>query len=211
MSRAVKACTAGIGTITNFWDAGKLTQLISFDLSTQETWTIRHWHTWTVSKTINLSTVSGGKSSSWCQIWRWNNVHVPALIVINCRINDFSKQVCEGPDSHWSYQHPDTPSQIGSEKVRWQQGEGLGMDWGPYTSWTEALNSLPAMDAHEHPLFIELCGTVVSCRIFIRSQSLIARWTRNDLILAAVTCDLYEAYRIDDVSRGSKLYLFWDS
>ncbi len=49
------------------------------------------------------------------------------------------------------------------------------------------------MGAHERPLFIELCGTVVSCQIFIRSQSLIARWTRNDLILAAVACDLYEA------------------
>ncbi len=38
-----------------------------------------------------------------------------------------------------------------------------------------SLNSLTAMDAHERPLFIELCGTVVSCQVFIRSQSLIAR------------------------------------
>jgi hypothetical protein len=37
------------------------------------------------------------------------------------------------------------------------------------------LNSLTAMDAHERPLFIELCGTVVSRPVFIRSQSLIAR------------------------------------
>jgi hypothetical protein len=37
------------------------------------------------------------------------------------------------------------------------------------------INSLTAMDAHERPLFIELRGTVVSCRVFIRSQSLIAR------------------------------------
>jgi hypothetical protein len=39
----------------------------------------------------------------------------------------------------------------------------------------ELINSLTAMGAHERPLFIELCGTVVSHRIFIRSQSLIAR------------------------------------
>ena len=37
------------------------------------------------------------------------------------------------------------------------------------------LNSLTGMDAHERPLFIELRGTVVSCQIFIHSQSLIAR------------------------------------
>ena len=39
----------------------------------------------------------------------------------------------------------------------------------------EGFNSLPAMDAHERPLFIELRGTLVSRQIFIRSQSLIAR------------------------------------
>ena len=38
----------------------------------------------------------------------------------------------------------------------------------------KAINSLTAMDDHERPLFIELHGTVVSRRIFIRSQSLIA-------------------------------------
>jgi hypothetical protein len=43
------------------------------------------------------------------------------------------------------------------------------------TSEEILINSLPAMDAHERPLFIELRGTVVSRRIFIRSQSLIAR------------------------------------
>jgi hypothetical protein len=37
------------------------------------------------------------------------------------------------------------------------------------------VNSLTAMDAHERPLFIERRGTVVSRRVFIRSQSLIAR------------------------------------
>jgi len=38
-----------------------------------------------------------------------------------------------------------------------------------------SLNSLTAIDAHEHQRFNELRVTVVSFRIFIRSQSLIAR------------------------------------
>jgi hypothetical protein len=76
---------------------------------------------------------------------------------------------------------------------------------------TLALNSLPAMDTHERPLFIELRGTEVSHQIFIRSQSLIAHWTCNDPILAAVARNLYETCRTDDVSRGSKPYLFWAS
>ena len=37
------------------------------------------------------------------------------------------------------------------------------------------VNSLPAIGAHECQRFNELRGTVVSCQIFIRSQSLIAR------------------------------------
>jgi hypothetical protein len=60
-------------------------------------------------------------------------------------------------------------------------GESLCHDWvstqrpvlSPHLG--AALNSLPAIDAHERQRFNELCGTVVSCRIFIRSQSLIAR------------------------------------
>ena len=38
----------------------------------------------------------------------------------------------------------------------------------------DTINSLTALDAHERPLFIKLRGTVVSRRVFIRSQSLIA-------------------------------------
>jgi len=38
-----------------------------------------------------------------------------------------------------------------------------------------AFNSLTAIDAHERQRFNELRGTVISRRIFIRSQSLIAR------------------------------------
>ncbi len=71
-----------------------------------------------------------------------------------------------------------------------------------------SLNSLSAMDGHDRPLLNELCSTVVSCRIFIRSWSLIARWTCNDFSLPAVIRNFYEAFFEDDVSKGSKLYLF---
>ncbi len=54
---------------------------------------------------------------------------------------------------------------------------------------TIAVKLLTAIGAHERQRFNELRGTVVSCQIFIHSQSLIARWTRNDLILAAVACN----------------------
>jgi hypothetical protein len=48
------------------------------------------------------------------------------------------------------------------------------------------------MDARERPLNNELRGPVIPRRVFIRSQSLIAGLTRNDLSLAAVACGLYE-------------------
>ena len=48
-------------------------------------------------------------------------------------------------------------------------------DAGTNTASLELINSLTAIDAHERQLFNELRGTVVSCQIFIRSQSLIAR------------------------------------
>ncbi len=38
----------------------------------------------------------------------------------------------------------------------------------------KAVNSLTAMGAHERPLFNERHGSVVSCQVFICSQSLIA-------------------------------------
>ncbi len=37
------------------------------------------------------------------------------------------------------------------------------------------INSLTAIDGHDHQYFNELRSTVVSCQIFIHSQSLIAR------------------------------------
>ncbi len=73
------------------------------------------------------------------------------------------------------------------------------------------LNSLSAMNGCDRPLLNQLRSTVVSCRIFIRSQSLIARWTRNDFSLSAVARNFYEAFFIDEVSRWSKSYLFCTS
>ena len=43
------------------------------------------------------------------------------------------------------------------------------------SSFKQLINSLTAIGAHERQRFNELCGTVVSRRVFIRSQSLIAR------------------------------------
>ncbi len=45
---------------------------------------------------------------------------------------------------------------------------------GDFNNWND-VNSLTAMGAHERPLFNKLRGSVVSRRVFIRSQSLIAR------------------------------------
>ena len=56
-----------------------------------------------------------------------------------------------------------------------------------------AVKLLSAMDYRDRPLLNLLRSTVVSCQIFIRSQSLIGRWTRNDFSLPAVACDFYEA------------------
>jgi hypothetical protein len=42
-------------------------------------------------------------------------------------------------------------------------------------SLMDAINSLTAIDGHDRQYFNGLRSTVVSCRIFIRLQSLIAR------------------------------------
>ncbi len=65
-------------------------------------------------------------------------------------------------------------------------------------------NSLTAIDGHDRQYFNKLRSTVVSRQIFIRLQSLIACLTRNDFSLPAVSRDFYEAFIIDDMSRGSK-------
>ena len=43
------------------------------------------------------------------------------------------------------------------------------------SAYCKSLNSLTAMDGRDRPLNNELRGSVVSCRVFIRLQSLIAR------------------------------------
>ncbi len=42
------------------------------------------------------------------------------------------------------------------------------------SSFSNSVNSLTAIDGHDRQYFNELCSTVVSRQIFIRSQSLIA-------------------------------------
>ena len=50
-----------------------------------------------------------------------------------------------------------------------------GVGDGTHLIIASFINSLTAIGACERQLFNELCGTVVSCQIFIRSQSLIVR------------------------------------
>ncbi len=74
--------------------------------------------------------------------------------------------------------------------------------------WQFCINSLTAIGGPDRQLFFKLRARVVSPRIFVRLQSLIARWTRNDFSLPAVSRDFYKVLLIDDVTRGSKSYLF---
>jgi hypothetical protein len=77
-----------------------------------------------------------------------------------------------------------------------------------HIEYGDVFNSLTAIGGPDRQLFFELRARVVSPRIFVHLQSLIARWTRNDFSLLAVSRNFYEALLIDDVSRGSKSYLF---
>ena len=93
----------------------------------------------------------------------------------------------------------------------------MGFQVKDFCFWTH-MGSLPDMlsgrNTYEEPaggmwgILNELGGTVVFCQICIHSQSLIAHWTHNDLILAAVAHDLCEVCSINDVSRRSKSYHF---
>ncbi len=51
----------------------------------------------------------------------------------------------------------------------------FGLHWYHLNHRNDVVKSLTAIDAHERQLLNKLCGTVVSCQIFIRSQSLIVR------------------------------------
>ncbi len=67
-----------------------------------------------------------------------------------------------------------TSSCVNSEGfLPWQRHESG--ENASFSSLSSGLNSLTAIDAHEHQRFNKLRGTVVSCGIFIFSQSLIAR------------------------------------
>ncbi len=62
------------------------------------------------------------------------------------------------------------PTDIGCETTFARNSKKTGRISAPV-----AVKLLTAMGAHERPLFNGLRGTVVSRRVFIRSQSLIAR------------------------------------
>jgi hypothetical protein len=47
--------------------------------------------------------------------------------------------------------------------------------WSLIEALMDGINSLTAIDGHDRKYFDKLCSTVVSRRIFIRSQSSIAR------------------------------------
>ncbi len=80
--------------------------------------------------------------------------------------------------------------------------------WASLYLYYKRFSSLTAIDGHDRQYFNELRSTVVSRRIFIRSRRLIARWTCNDFSSPAVSCNFYKAFLINDMSRGSKSYLF---
>jgi hypothetical protein len=66
-------------------------------------------------------------------------------------------------------------------------------------------NSLTAMVAYMRPLFNELCHCLITFRIFVRCQRLIARNVANGFLLNRGILHCYKACRIDDMSRGSLL------
>ncbi len=59
------------------------------------------------------------------------------------------------------------------------------------------------MVPYMEPFFFELRTSLITFRIFVRCQRLIARKLAELFSFLAVICDLNEACRIDDVSRGS--------
>jgi hypothetical protein len=68
---------------------------------------------------------------------------------------------------------------------------------------SEDINRLTAMVAYLRPLFLELRTNLITFRIFVRCQRLIARKLAELFSFLAVIRDLNEACSIDDVSRGS--------
>jgi hypothetical protein len=64
-------------------------------------------------------------------------------------------------------------------------------------------NRLTAMVAYLGALFFELRTSLISFRIFVRCQRLIARNVADGFLLFSLATRFNEACRIDDVSRGS--------
>jgi hypothetical protein len=67
----------------------------------------------------------------------------------------------------------------------------------------DCINSLTAMDGHDRPYFNELRARVVSLRIFVRYQRLMARKIAELFGLSRGVQPFYAACCFDDVSRGS--------
>ena len=59
------------------------------------------------------------------------------------------------------------------------------------------------MVAYLRPLFFELRTSLITFRIFVRCQRLIARNVADGFLLFLLLTRFNEARRIDDVSRGS--------
>jgi hypothetical protein len=62
----------------------------------------------------------------------------------------------------------------GKPSIKEKPAELLGTGHQCKDGLLPSINSSTAMDGRDHPLLNYLCSTVVSCRIFIHSQSLIA-------------------------------------
>ena len=70
------------------------------------------------------------------------------------------------------------------------------------------LNSVTAKDGHDRPLLDKLLWCLVSSPIFVCCQRLIARKIAELFSTNRAVSQLYQAWGIDDVSRGSVLCLF---
>jgi len=81
------------------------------------------------------------------------------------------------------------------------------LDWDNANT-TRLLNSLTAIDAHERQSFNELRGTVVSRRIFIRSQLVERVMTSSWPLLLAICTRLAESMTSVE---GQNRIIFWAS
>ena len=146
----------------------------------------QHWNLWLIAS-MTLATKRPSK-----EMWSWKVFLLRPIVMTSCLI--LIEQTLSSPKKI---------SHAATKSWNW-----VPMLWKLVGVWTVCFNSLTHMDGRDPPLLNKLCGTVVSHQNFIRSQSLRAHWMHNDLSLTAVACNFYEACCINDVSRGSKMYLF---